>query len=171
MNSSTADLMTKKTASGVKRHSYKEKEAFFDNWSPEARVHWWNRGVPPVYALTANQVSRLNAIRAAHRAKINPVQRKLKNLRMAFHGMDVKTRANLKKLGMNKAKIRLLEDEIVEISRNTEEHIKRLLNPQQAEYLNRNGYGWWNAADACWSTGRDKGIRSRFKMSDRGFSW
>jgi hypothetical protein len=92
-------------------------------------------------------------------------------LRQIFNGLDMKARPNLKKLGMNKAKIRLLEDELLEINKATEEHIKNLLNRKQREYLKRNGYGWWNSAEGCWASGHDRWSRNGIKMSDRGFSW
>jgi len=171
MNLSQTELTTEKTTFKAKRHSLKDMGFFFENWTPVSDVHWWNKMVPPVYALTENRVAGLNRIREEQTAKITPLQRELKSLRHIFNGLDSTVRASLKKLGMNKAKIRLLEDEIVEINKATENRIKKLLNREQQEYLKRNGYGWWNAADVCWTSGRNRWSRNGIKMSDRGFSW
>ena len=119
----------------------------FDNWSENAGAQWWNRDVPGEFALTGDQIAKINKIRAKSRSKILPLQKKLVSLqskRRAYNGYDNRQFLSYK------MKIDQLENKIREINLETRLAVRNVLGQHQLAYFDDGRYGWWDSADDCW---------------------
>ncbi len=160
------------TIAGGER-DFSETHSHHNHWTKNADKHWWNQNVHPEYALSETQIAEINVIRLWNNEKIIPIQDKLKKLRIAFDGLEMNVKNNLKKLRLYRVKIWNLEDEILDINKRTELQIRKMLNDVQLRFFNSGGYDWWSIVDSCWSSVHDKLLNrnQRILMRDRGFSW
>jgi len=135
---------------GISSQAFSQNYCYYDNWSNDAGMQWWNNDIPTEYALTADQISKVNVIRANSSEKILPLQNELQSLRMEFRGYNSNSDADAKELKSYRNKIRNLEDKISDINLDTQAQIKKMLSKEQLKYFNDGGYGWWDMADNYW---------------------
>jgi len=129
----------------------------FDNWSENAGMQWWNRDIPQEYALTKNQIARINKIRTKSMNKILPLQKKLVSLQAKqrrYNGY------NNQQFLAYKIKIDELKNKIMTINRETRLVVQNILGQEQQAYFNNGGYGWWDSDDGCWYSTNTVAYRS-----------
>jgi Spy/CpxP family protein refolding chaperone len=119
----------------------------YDNWTTDTDMQWWNNDVPSRYALSADQIAKVNDIRAKSSKKILPLQNKLYSLRNNLRGHNG---YDVQELQSYRNRMSRLENKISEINLATRVQIQKVLGNNQLTYFNTGGYGWWNMADDCW---------------------
>lgn len=119
----------------------------YDNWSENVDMQWWNNNVPREYALSSNQIAKVNDIRAKSSKKILPLQNKLYSLRSKLRGYN---RYDIQALRSYRNKISRLGNKISDINLATRVQVQKVLGKNQLTYFNNGGYGWWDMADDCW---------------------
>ena len=115
---------------------------YWDNWKMGAGSGWWNNDVPAQYALSAEQITKINDIRASHSEKILPIQNELRSLRIESHGYGSRYNADVDKIKDYRNKARNLEGKIEDYRLDMRKDIDKLLTKEQRLYFNDGGYGW-----------------------------
>ncbi len=133
---------------GFSSQTFAQDYYSYDSWSGDAGMQWWNNNVPQEYALSSNQITKINKIRAKSNKKILPLQNELRSLRMRYDRYG--SGSDIQKIKSNRNKIRVLEAKISGINLATRVRIQKVLGKTQLTYFNNGGYGWWNMADDCW---------------------
>ena len=128
----------------------------YDNWTSSADMNWWNNDIPSEYALSTNQVEKINEIRATSNEKILPLQNELLSLRTEYRNYNSTTDVDVQKIKSVRKNIRDLEDKISDINLDTKVQIKKILTKEQLKYFDDGGYGWWNMDDNCWHSNHSK---------------
>jgi len=132
---------------GISSQAFSQNYQYFDNWTNDAGMQWWNNGIPSRYALSADQIAKVNDIRAKSSKKIQPLQDKLYSLRgklQRYNGSDVQ------EIRSYRNEISRLENKISDINLATRVQVRKVLGTDQLTYFNNGGYGWWDRAGDCW---------------------
>jgi len=135
---------------------------YYDNWSRGAGAQWWNNNVPTQYALTAEQITKINDIRNKNYDKILPLQNELRAMRIEYRGYAARLDADISKIKSYRKKIRNLEDKISDLRLDARGKINKVLTKEQRLYFNDGGYGWWDGDSNWWhSCGNDNWMSGR----------
>ena len=153
---------------GLSSQAFSQNYCNYDNWTSSAGMQWWNNDIPTEYALSTDQISKINDVRANSSEKILPLQNELKSLRMEFRGYNSNSDADIQKIKSYRNKIHNLEDKISDINLDTRVQIKKMLSKEQLTYFNDGGYGWWNMADNCWHSNQNMMLSGERRMTMRG---
>lgn len=106
---------------------------------------WRSSNIPAQYALTADQVTKIEKTRVKYNEKILPLQNELRTLRIEFRGYDSRYDAEIGKIRAHRKQIRNLEDKIYDLRLNARGEINKLLTKEQKLYFNNGGYGMMNS--------------------------
>jgi hypothetical protein len=123
------------------------------NWSTNADAQWWNNHTPTEYALSAEQITRINKLRKNSYEKKLPIENELRRLRMEYQVTNSNPELDVKKAKALRTSIRDKENKINDINLETKLQIKKLLYKKQLTYFNNSQYTWWDMAENCWYTG------------------
>ena len=155
---------------GFSSQAFAQNYSHLDNWSRDAGMQWWNNNVPQEYALSSNQIAKVNEIRAKSSKKILPLQNKLYSLRSKLRGHNG---YDVQALRSYRNKMSRLENKISEINLTTRVQIQKVLGKNQLTYFNNGGYGWWDMADDCWYSPNPMSYglygRDRMRMYDNRY--
>lgn len=147
----------------------------WDNWNAGTGVAWWNNNVPAQYALTAEQITTINANRTKYNQKILPLQNELRAVRIEYRGYSNRYDADINKIKSYRKQIRNLEDKIDDLRLDARGKINKVLTKEQRLYFNNGNYGWWDAEENWWHSGGRGMMRSgrmgRMMNMDRGMCW
>lgn len=138
---------------GLTSLSFSQGYCYWDNWGPQSDTGWWNNNVPTQYALSVDQVKKLNELRSKFTEKILPLQNELRSLRMEYRTYSMRGDADLDRLKDFRKEIRKLEDKIDDYRLDLRKNINKVLTKEQRLYFNQNGYGWWDGSDNWWHMG------------------
>ena len=127
--------------------AFSQDYCYYDNWTRGAGAQWWNNNVPAQYALSAEQITKINDIRSKTSEKILPQQNELRALRIEFRGYDSNPNADIEQIKSYRNKIRNLEDKISDLQLDARGKINKVLTKEQRLYFNDGGYGWWDMND------------------------
>ena len=130
--------------------SFSQYYCYWDNWELQADVGWWNHKVPTQYALSVDQVKKLNKIRSQFSEKILPLQNELRSLRMEYRAYAMRSDADIDQLKDYRKEIRKIEDKIEDYRLELRKNINNILTKEQRIYFNQNGYGWWDGTGNWW---------------------
>jgi Spy/CpxP family protein refolding chaperone len=122
----------------------------WDSWDESAGTGWWNSNVPAQYALSAEQVDKINKLHQKYNQKINPLQKELRLLRNESRGYSSQYNADIDKVKDYRQQMRELEGEIADYRLDVRKDINKLLTKEQQPFFAANGYGWWDMDDDCW---------------------
>ena len=129
---------------------FSQDYCYYDNWTRHAGAQWWNSNVPTQYALTAEQITKINDIRSKNYEKILALQNELRALRIEYRGYASRSAADISKIKSYRKKIRNLEDKISDLQLDARGKINKVLTKEQRLYFNDGGYGWWDSGDDWW---------------------
>ncbi|RLD12721.1 hypothetical protein DRI50_08645 [candidate division KSB1 bacterium] len=127
---------------------------YWDNWNANTDAAWWNNNVPVQYALTAEQITTINATRTKFNQKILPLQNELRAVRIEYNGYASRYDADISKIKSYRKQVRNLEDKIDDLRLNARAEINKVLTKEQRLYFNNGNYGWWDADQNWWHRGR-----------------
>jgi Spy/CpxP family protein refolding chaperone len=127
---------------------------YWDSWEMGTGPGWWNYNVPASYALSTDQVTRMNDIRNQTQQQIFPLQNKLRSLRIEMRGYASDYDADVNKIKDYRNQIRDLEDQISDIRLDAHGKINKVLTKEQRTYFSQGNYGWWDMDDSWWHSGR-----------------
>lgn len=139
---------------------------YWDNWKMGAGSGWWNNNVPTQYALSAEQITKINDIRAKYSKKILPLQNELRSLRIESRGYSSRYNADVDKIKDFRNNERKLEARIDDYRLDMRKDIGKLLTEEQRVYFNEGGYGWWDTDGNWWHEG-SHGMRGMMHQMDR----
>jgi len=146
--------------------SFSQGYCYWDNWGPQADIGWWNNNVPTQYALSVDQVKKLNELRSKFSEKILPLQNELRSLRMQYRAYAMRGDADIDHLKDYRKEIRKIEDKIDDYRLDLRKNINKVLTKEQRVYFSQNGYGWWDGPDNWWHRGAGH-QRMRMNMNYR----
>jgi Spy/CpxP family protein refolding chaperone len=139
---------------GFSTQTYSQMCCNNSNWNYNSGLHWWNSNTPEKYALSSDQVTKINSIRSSSSEKISVMQNKLIPLRLEYRKINLSSDYDINKLKSVRKEIRDLEDKISDVKLETKDQIKKVLSKEQLNYFNNDQYRWWNMADNCWYSGK-----------------
>ncbi|HGY56743.1 MAG TPA: hypothetical protein ENK44_13640 [Caldithrix abyssi] len=122
----------------------------WDGWDYGSDMSWWNHGVPANYALSSDQIKKVNEIRKEYDEKLLPLRNELRTLRMESRGYASPYDADMDKVKTYRKKQRELEAEIEDLRLEMRKEINELLTDKQRLYFNEGNYGWWNRENSWW---------------------
>ncbi len=149
--------------------SYAQNYCYWDNWQQGAGMGWWNNNVPAKYALSADQITKINDLRTRYSEKIVPLQNELRALRMQIRGYASRFDADVNKIKDYRKQARKLEAKIDDYRLDLRKDINKVLTKEQRLYFTNGGYGWWDADNGWWhQRGRySTGMSGRMMNYDR----
>lgn len=125
-------------------------------WSFNSDAEWWNYNTPKEFALTSDQIKKINTIRVESTKESLPFENELRILRNEYNTENSKADLDVQKLKSLRKSIRNQEEKVEDINLETRVQIKKILNKNQVEYFNDNHYSWWNMTETCWYEGKMK---------------
>lgn len=139
-------------------------------WSFNSDAQWWNYNTPKDFALTSDQIKKINTIRAESTMKSLPFENELRILRNEYSTENSKAELDVQKLKSLRKSIRNQGEKIEDINLGTRVQIKKILNKNQLEYFNNNHYSWWDMAENGWHDSKMNmpSDRSYMMSSNRG---
>ena len=124
--------------------AFSQGSCYWDNGQVNAGPALQNNNVPAQYALTADQITKIEKTRVKYNEKILPLQNKLRALRIEFRGYDSRYDAEIGKIKSHRTQIRNLEDKIYDLRLNARGEINKLLTKEQKLYFYNSGHGMMN---------------------------
>lgn len=122
-------------------------------WTADSNTQWWNYQTPQKYALTSDQISKMNIIRTNSTEKIQPIYNELRALRAEYNAYTSSLEPDIKTIEPLRNKIRDNEEKIEDINLATRIKVKNILDKKQLQYFNDSMYVWWDMAENCWYSG------------------
>ncbi|NOX87584.1 MAG: hypothetical protein GXO77_01055 [Calditrichaeota bacterium] len=157
---------------GFSSQAFSQNHCYWDNWSEGSGAGWWNNNVPAQYALTADQIAKIDEIRSKYQKKIVPLQNELRSLRMESGAYASRYNADIDKIKKYRRSIRDLEEKIDDYRLDARKDISKILSKEQQVYFRDGGYGWWDAGGNWWHNGRGmmmmNGQGNRMMMNGQG---
>jgi Spy/CpxP family protein refolding chaperone len=145
---------------------FSQGHCYWDNWDRGAGAGWWNNNVPTQYALSAEQITKINDIRTQYLEDILPLQNQVRSLRIESRGYSSRYDAEVDKIREYRNKMRDLEGKIENYRLDMREDINKVLTKEQRLYFNDGGYGWWDMNKNWWHEG-SHGMRGMMNRVDR----
>jgi|GEM_PF-1419394 len=158
---------------GICSQVFSQNYCYYDSWNKNADRKWWNYNTPSEYALSSDQIAKINEIRATSTEEVEPLQNELTTLKEQYHAYNTSADADIKKLKSYASQIRILEGKISDINLETQFKIKEILTKEQLTYFNDKGYGWWDMYNCHWRSGRYRttGAGQKSMRGHRGCCW
>ena len=137
-------------------------------WTSNSNAQWWNYQTPQEYALSSDQISKMNDIRATSSKKNQPIYEELRALRVEYNTHISSLEPDIKKMETLRGKIRDKEEKVEDINLSTRSKVKNILNKEQLQYFKDSNYYWWNMSENCWHTGSRMMQHRNKRMMDCG---
>ncbi len=141
---------------------------YWNDWDRGAGSGWWNNGISSQYALSSDQIQKINNIRLKYNQKILPLQNELDSVLYEARSYSLTPNADTNRIKSYNRKSRDLEGKVADIRIDMQSDINKLLTAEQRLNFNNGGYGWWDMDRDWWYGGSGIGYGNSGGMGRRG---